>query len=192
MEYYPALYAAATRNRKERADRCRRAEDALRCVTADALLRYALGTGAYTVEKMPRGKPYLKEYPGMHFNLSHSGAWVVLAWSDREVGVDVEKHREDTDIRKMADFCLAPEERAYVLAREEEEKGLFFRLWTQKESYLKYLGTGISGALRRVNMLSLGPEVLLQSWELPGGYSLSLCGEGETCTPQYLDIGQLL
>ena len=41
---YDRLYGTASAERKKRADRYLRVEDKLRCVTADALLRIALGT----------------------------------------------------------------------------------------------------------------------------------------------------
>ena len=37
------------------------------------------------------GKPYLEEYPEIHFNLSHSGNMVFAVFSDREVGCDIEE-----------------------------------------------------------------------------------------------------
>ena len=34
---------------------------------------------AASLEKGPYGKPYLAEYPEIHFNISHSGEWAVCA-----------------------------------------------------------------------------------------------------------------
>ena len=36
----------------------------------------------------PGGKPFLKDFPGLFFSLSHSGAYAACAVSDREVGQD--------------------------------------------------------------------------------------------------------
>lgn len=37
------------------------------------------------------GKPYLRDYPGIHFNISHCEGLVACAFSDTETGVDVER-----------------------------------------------------------------------------------------------------
>ena len=43
------------------------------------------------VEKNRYGKPFLKEYPRLHFNGSHSGDYLVCAMSQNPVGVDVQR-----------------------------------------------------------------------------------------------------
>lgn len=35
------------------------------------------------------GKPYLLNYPDVHFNISHSGEYVACAVADSPVGVDI-------------------------------------------------------------------------------------------------------
>ena len=58
---YRSLYKHASSERKSRADRYPRQEDKLRCVAADALLRIALGTDEYRIEKNICGKPYVSD-----------------------------------------------------------------------------------------------------------------------------------
>ena len=188
---YDDLYAKASPERKCRADRCRRREDALRCVAADALLRYALGTERYTLEKERNGKPYIVERTDFHFNLSHSGCWVVLAWGSSEVGVDVEKIRMDTDLLAIAKRFYAPEEQCYILEEPEQSRRRFFEVWTAKESYVKYLGTGLQKNLASFNVLSLEPKVRLYQRELPGGYCLCLCTAETECSFERLDLQQI-
>ena len=79
---YQALYAKASDERKRGAERYRRREDSLRCVGADALLRYELGTSDYTVEKSPSGKPFIRGREAFCYNLSHAGNWVGIAFGD--------------------------------------------------------------------------------------------------------------
>ena len=43
--------------------------------------------------RTPLGKPYFPQYPGLHFNLSHSGPLTVCALSTLPVGVDIEQIR---------------------------------------------------------------------------------------------------
>ena len=131
------LYRLASPQRQIRADRYRKREDRLRCLIGEALLRYTVGP--CTVESGPQGKPYLPEHPEVHFNLSHSGSWVVLAIGDREVGVDVERTDRPMDRAALSKRHFTPE--------EQEHPDDFFAIWTAKESYLKYLGVGLTEAL---------------------------------------------
>jgi len=91
-------------------------------------------------------KPQLKNYPHHFFNISHSGNMVVVAFSDGEVGVDVEKIKGDR--RKIAQRFFTPSEIEDMMSYEAEQQQLYFyQLWTLKESYMKAIGSGISMSL---------------------------------------------
>lgn len=184
------LWEKATPHRKARAQSYRRQEDALRCVTADALLRYVLGTNQYTVTQEKGGKPRIPEKPDFHYNLSHSGRWVVLAWGDGEVGVDVEEIRPDVNLQALARRYFTGEEQAYILEKDSLDR--FFDLWTRKESYLKYLGTGLAKSLNSFSVLN--GETGMNFWQqaLPGNCRICLCsGENEVAL-EIMDLHKLL
>lgn len=189
---YRKLYEKASLERKSRADRYRRQEDALRCVTADALLCFALGTDAYTVKTTRDGKPFMKGRADFYYNLSHSGRWVVLAFGDSEVGVDVEQIRTDTDIEAIASRFFSPEEQRYVLEDPAQSRCRFFEVWTEKESYVKYLGTGLKKCMPSFSVLSLKSEVRFHQRELPGGYCLSLCTTEDDYLFELLNMQRLM
>lgn len=187
---YESLYRAASPERQKRADRYLRHGDALRCVAADALLRYALGTDRYTIETASSGKPRVREHPDFHFNLSHAGDWVVIACADGPVGVDVEQHSTNTDWRSIArQFFSDGEQRLLEQAADPFRR--FYEIWTGKESYLKYLGTGLTRDLRSFSVGDLEEGVNLYSPELSEGYSLSLCTMDKVYSLELLD-GQRL
>lgn len=191
---YAALYAQASPERRARADRYLRREDGLRCLAAEALLRYgvrqALGLQNFTLEKGPQGKPFLAGREDFHFNLSHSGQWVVLAWGGSPVGVDVEEVRMDRGREALAHRFFTPEEQDYVFRQEDSRDTRFYEIWTGKESYLKYLGTGLRKSLLSFSVLSL-EALRFHRFFLPEGYCLTLCTQEETCTLEKLGPDRL-
>lgn len=186
------LHAKATPQRRQRAVGYVHREDTVRCLAADALLRYALGTGEYTAEKGTNGKPCIRGREDFHYNLSHSGNWVVIAFGGSPVGVDVERLCPDRDYEAMARRYFAPEEQAYLLEAPGQLPRRFLEVWTAKESYLKFLGTGLKRPLSSFSVFSLEPELHLRRWELPGESQLCLCAAEDTCRMEILEINQLL
>ncbi|HAK58356.1 MAG TPA: hypothetical protein DCP06_05195 [Lachnospiraceae bacterium] len=84
------------------------------------------------------GKPTVD---GLYFNISHTSHMVVGAVSDKEVGVDIEHIRSfDKPLLKRA---FTENERAS--AEEKKTRDAYFtRLWTIKESVMKWYGLGLS------------------------------------------------
>jgi 4'-phosphopantetheinyl transferase len=127
--------------------RMRYKKDAQAALTAHRLLCYALKR-TYGIEPRPEdwgagqnGKPYLKNIKGIHFNISHSGRVAMCAVNNEPVGVDVEMVRPFSDnvIRRI----MSAEEREALASVQDRDK-LFFKIWTLKEAYLKFTGSGIS------------------------------------------------
>lgn len=148
---YKRLYQSASPQRRAKADRYLRREDQLRCVCAEALLRNALkkrDISVFTVSVRDNGKPYVADVEDFHYNISHSGRWVVLAYGESPVGVDVEQIRSEAP-RDVAQRFFTTDEQDYV----QDNPQRFFLVWTGKESYLKYLGTGLKKALSSFSVL---------------------------------------
>lgn len=193
---YGKLYAEADAERKRRADRCLRQEDAVRCIAADALLRYAvkesLGVSEFVVEKTALGKPRLQGMEDFHFNLSHSGKWVVIAYGDAEVGVDVEKIHMTDGKAAIARRYFTEDEQGFVFENAAKIPERFFRVWTAKESYLKYLGTGLHRRMDSFSVLSSPAAQMLYSRLLDEDYWLTLCTDAEQPVFDRLDAKRLL
>jgi 4'-phosphopantetheinyl transferase len=151
------LKADASPARIERASRFRFEIDAVRCLAAEALLRHALrerhgiAVGDIVLALGPQGKPFLPGRLDIHFNLSHSGAWVLCALHDRPVGIDVEVARAMAD-PPARQFMSPAELASYHALPPAEQPAWFFRVWTLKESVLKAAGTGLSFDPRRMTV----------------------------------------
>ena len=93
----------------------------------------------------PHGKPFLRDYPHIHFNLSHCSRAALCVVGDAPVGCDVETVTPPLD-RDLLDHCCHPRERKAILAAERPEVA-FCTLWTRKEAFLKWTGEGLTDHL---------------------------------------------
>jgi len=126
--------------RKERIYSFVQATDRARCLVAGLLLRQVCGiTNDSQLRFGENNKPYLKD-DRLYFNISHSGNYVVLAVSDREIGVDIEKIT--TPDYSVAARCFTTTEREWMQKQRNDKA--FFILWTAKESIMKGSGLGLS------------------------------------------------
>ena len=55
----------------------------------------------YEISYHSSGKPYLTDYPNIHFNLSHSAGYILCSLSDREVGCDIQEKSGD-DVSELS------------------------------------------------------------------------------------------
>lgn len=151
---FESYYAAADAHRRAKCDGCRAREDRVRSVVGDHLARIAVSEHCHIPMEEIRfartaaGKPYAVGLD-VHFNISHSGHLVVCAVSDRPVGIDVQQMRAVR--RRLTDKVCTPAELAYIREAPGWEEMLtgeamvrFFRVWTTKEAYFKWSGTGIT------------------------------------------------
>jgi 4'-phosphopantetheinyl transferase len=81
------------------------------------------------------GKPYYENGP--YFNVSHSGKYVMMAVSSREIGIDIEEN-----IPK--DMSLLTKIFNEAEAKMIKEHADFYYLWCAKESLIKCMGSSIS------------------------------------------------
>nr|WP_176523427.1 4'-phosphopantetheinyl transferase superfamily protein [Bacillus mycoides] len=89
------------------------------------------------------GKPFVQNFSDFHFNISHSGEWVVCATANSNVGIDIERVSDIEALKLANDFFS--EEEFYDLSNmnSDEQINYFFDLWTLKESHIKMIGKGL-------------------------------------------------
>ncbi|WP_160319871.1 4'-phosphopantetheinyl transferase family protein [Pseudomonas asplenii] len=139
-----------------------------------------------TLGQGPHGKPRLlgPQEPSLHFNLSHSQGWLVLAVSASPVGVDVEVH-QPRDVQALCRrFFSVGEQRALSRTAPSRRLAYFYRLWTLREAWAKATGLGICQHWRQVR-IARGHGTRKRSeqacWHLAAsdcldGYSLAVAG----------------
>jgi len=146
-------------------------QTALRLVLASYL---GLDPCAVRLGRNTRGKPEL-EGGGPRFSISSCEGWWLGAFSDQEVGVDLEAIRPGVDLDAVSRQYFSEDELACLQAArgEAERLRLFYRCWTRKESLLKLLGIGLAG-LPGLREKDRDTMVWLEDLDLHEGLAASL------------------
>jgi len=102
----------------------------------------------------PHGKPRLHD-DTWHFNLSHSGNWLVLALCQQgPLGVDIELGKRRHHHLPLARRFYAQSEYEWLCSvPTDAQESAFYRLWSRKEAVLKAHGGGLSAGLDKVRFL---------------------------------------
>ena len=144
---------------------------------------YGIEKDDISISENENGKPELSTDPAIHFNISHSGKYVGVAFSDSDVGLDIE-YKDDRG-GKIASRMFTEAERLFIESadNEDEKKKNFLVIWTRKESFLKYIGEGIRRPLNSFNVISgdsgmtykdVDAGVIYETKEI-GEYVYSIC-----------------
>lgn len=138
--------------RWEKVNKIKKEEDRLRSLAAGILLSYGLRENGIDLDACQlttgtHGKPQVAGCEGLHFNLSHTGNYAVAVFSEAPVGIDIEHRR--TFKQTLLDKCCTKDEQAWIQSQPDKEMA-FVRLWTAKESYVKWSGEGITFPLKNI------------------------------------------
>lgn len=133
--------------------------DRNRFIVLRVILRTLLGlyTGLnpnqVTINNDIYGKPYIANanITPIHFNLSHSGDWILIGFSNQTIGVDIEFINPDFPFEEVLNNYFSSKEIDFV--NRNGGRDAFYKLWTRKEAYLKAAGKGISDDLIKVPCL---------------------------------------
>lgn len=112
-------------------------------------------------------KPILLSDPHYHFNFSHTKSIILCGISDTHpIGVDIERIDPFLNVNTM-ETVLHPTEFQYInsVHSNHEQTYRFYKIWTQKEAYIKYLGTGFSTNVHAFNMLDKKLSSKLFTWQ---------------------------
>lgn len=161
--------------RKQKTDSLKQKNDKLCSVAAGVLINRALRD--YDLEEKnieyafgEHGKPYFKDYPEIHFNISHSGDMCICVFSNHEIGCDIQKVQDfNEDLLKR---FFAKAEQDYINSKKDKSRA-FCKLWTMKESYIKATGRGLSAGLNSFCVFDIKDYSFIQYFD--NDYSISIC-----------------
>lgn len=131
-DHYHFLLKSLKEEQKEKVLRFKNEKDQLRSLLSSYLINQL---SKEELLKTSNGKPYYQNGP--FFNISHSGKYVIMAISEKEVGVDIEENIEKNTSMLLKIFNEAE-------AKMIKEHADFYYLWCAKESLIKCMGSSIA------------------------------------------------
>ena len=145
-DFYEDGIVLLDKKRREKAERYVKEEDRILSFMTGLMLDKIIGVSdENSLLYSENGKPYVEHGP--FFSISHSGKIAVLAVSEKEIGVDIEKPRNiDKNIVKR---CFTVEEAKFT----EDFSERFTRIWTLKEAVSKFFGEGLSFGFNTFSVL---------------------------------------
>ncbi|MDD3894070.1 MAG: 4'-phosphopantetheinyl transferase superfamily protein [Syntrophomonadaceae bacterium] len=168
-----------------------------------AVIRDKLGWGNNAIDFFYNeyGKPGLHNKNDFHFNLSHSGDWVVMAISKYEVGIDIEQV-VPLDLSIAEHFFSSYENQYLNNLPLSSQLDYFFQTWTLKESYIKMTGQGLSADLTSFSVQLEGttgyPQLLtnkpdkcyFRNYSLQDNYKMAVCARENNFFQQIIEINE--
>lgn len=187
--YFNALIKYLTHEERDTINRYLKWEDGQRGLIGKILIRSLIcnsygfkNDDIYFLEN-EFGKPYFTGVKDLHFNISHSGEWIVCAIDSNPIGIDVEEIN-DIDLCIAHRFFTMEEHRDLMELDEKYRLDYFFDLWTLKESYIKAQGKGMSIPLDSFSIRKRGNDISIKGtdktfyfkqYEVESNYKLSVC-----------------
>ena len=186
------MMAMVSEEKRKKVGRYRYPEDASRTLIGEVLARHIISETFHLPNDQIRftegryGKPAAEGLNDFHFNISHSGNWIVCGAGTKPIGVDVEKIKPiNFDI---AERFFSPSEHHDLMEKDDSERlSYFYHLWTMKESFIKQAGKGLSLPLDSfsVKLNEQGrasvetppgyPPCYIQAYEIDPGYKMAVC-----------------
>jgi 4'-phosphopantetheinyl transferase len=185
-----------------------RKEDKIKTLVGEIIIRsiiinkFNVNNKNITFHENIYGKPYLSKFPNVFFNLSHSEDFVVCAFDNYPVGIDIERVK-DIEYMDIAENFFTKKEYEYIMKSDfDKQLHKFYDIWTLKESYMKCCGKGLSLPLKSFSVeinITEGIRVLTDSGyvqhalrivEIEPGYKMAVCTLNEEICPNITMINQ--
>jgi len=123
------------------------------------------------------GKPRLAGRDAPLFSVAWREDLALIAVaSDREVGVELEREREDADVAALARDHLSLADQAAILhSPPERQRTVFFEAWTRHEARRKLHGLALEDPLPDLDENSV---VIVRALNVPAGWAAAVAAEG--------------
>ncbi len=149
---------------------------------------------SFTLDALPsvlgigeNGKPFLKNFPQIHFNISHCNGLAACAFHSQPIGIDAEQPGYFP--RVLIEKALSSEEKSFLQtlsASPALEQEWFYRFWTLKEAYVKRSGSGLDVVLTDFSFY------FSDTTAKNGRFCVRCSDTGVSCYQKKLSHGQIL
>ncbi len=189
-DIYISSYNKAPKWRKKKIDASFKIEAKKTLLAATAAFSFGISdlnikADAEKVIFNENGKPGFEESEGIFFNISHSKDFAICTFGNSDLGCDIEYIDEKRISDGLIDRVLTENEKKYIDSIDRNKFAEeFFRIWTYKESYLKYIGVGIKGLNKSFsidpasNKIEVNGEIkdniYFKEYDLKG-YKITIC-----------------
>lgn len=201
---YERLLNFVSDEKRARIGRFRIYEDKLRSLFGEAVAKNELSKKLkcdikdIEFEKNKYGKLKVKGNNDIYFNISHSGDYAIVGISDSEIGIDIEIYKgAKHEVVDLAKRYYTEDEYNWILSFDEAERiKAFYKIWTLKESYVKFVGKGLSISLSSFTFAFDGSNISLKkdnevfndvqfkTYDIEDSYMMSICYKGGCCSEQ--------
>ncbi|QBA63903.1 4'-phosphopantetheinyl transferase family protein [Muriicola soli] len=147
-----------TKSERERSNKYRFEEDKHRFIICRILLklllveRTGLTINKIKLESSVNQKPFIPSYPSIHFNVSHAGAYGLIAIANCPVGIDIEYLNDQFDFMEILPNVFGAKEIDSIINAENEVYA-FYKYWTRKEAIVKASGKGLDSETVKIPTL---------------------------------------
>jgi 4'-phosphopantetheinyl transferase len=205
--YDDGVIALLDMERKKKVERLKHEKEKLRSISAGLLLRYAylenngkVEWANIRVKEGQFGKPYIEGDEAFKYSLSHSGDYVLCATDINDIGADIQEVKS----YKMGMAKRFFHESEYIrLDKCQDGDGLkeFYRIWTAKESAVKYSGRGMGEGIEHIvtndtysviKNTAIGEELKIRLYDEIEGYMVCVCSKGNDFPSCFKLIGGLI
>ncbi|OUA56147.1 4'-phosphopantetheinyl transferase family protein [Bacillus thuringiensis] len=182
-----------------------RKEDTIGTIFGELLIRaviqkeYGIKSNLLSFSYNQYGKPYIRELPGFHYNISHSGNRVVCVTDSKPIGIDIELIKPIN--LQIAQRFFTKEEYEFLTNQSHNDQlSCFYDFWTLKESFIKAIGRGLTVPLNSFNInmknnneISLDCNFISESfwfnqYEIHPKYKIAVCSMKEIVSTQITHI----
>lgn len=180
-------------------------KDAIRSLIGQLLLQNVIQKernvlkGDLIFKRNKYGKPYVYNLQEYHFNISHSGDYVVCVTHNRPVGIDIEFIKPVS--LEIAKHYFSKEEYESIMRQPEDSRiSYFYDFWTMKESFIKAIGKGLHIPLNsfvfkvteeKEFILKVNPysgKFYFKQYHINSEHKLSVCSKAEDFPQRVTEI----
>lgn len=193
-DFFAISLASLPLNLSERIEKIKKLQAKNQSILAWTILKSILNS-EYSIKNFEiaytkNSKPFFLENENIYFNLSHSYNYVACAVSNSEIGIDIQKTIEYKPKIAQRMFAQAEVEK---IEKSDDKNIVFTKLWSIKESYLKFTGEGIYNSLKGLDFSNFLNRKEFEYMSLKfkthfiDDYFISVCSENSDFEFEFID-----